>query len=287
MKRLIALLTLLCLLCGCGSQTAQTPDSTGPAVLTDMTTETQQSGDGLIALEPTDRETTAVTEADPPAPGQHQAAYTVLESDSSIRNDNGDVLVDIRYQRVILDTGTDPDWANINDRILEDCNRFREDVAYLRDTPVEDWEQMLQDMGMVYGNLMAWCGAKVTHNSGGIFSICMTREWYLGGVYNSDPYGLNFDLTTGEVLHLARLSDLPAEEFEEQLKGMVCDALAKDFDALFGDPAEVLETYTLDTMDFYMDEGELILTFPTYTFGPGSLGPTVIRTGLHPRLQEK
>ena len=188
-----------------------------------------------------------------------------------------------QYDQVILDTAQER-WQPINDRIGADYRGFLEELAYLQDTPPAQWEQMLQDMGAVYGNFLATCTPEVTCNGGDIFSIRMTRDWFLGGVYNRDYYGLNFDLTTGEELMLSRLSPLPEEAFLKQLKEIVSAALADNRDALFEDPAVILEDFTLADFSYCIEDRELVLLFPTYTFGPGVLGATEIATGLYPSL---
>lgn len=278
MKRMVLILLALCLLCGCGSGNEQQE----PAVLTDTVPATQAAEeDGLISLQP---QPEAQTEPAVPVPsGPGEAQYSLVESDDSIRNDNGDVLVNIRYQRVILDS-TQPQWQDINELILADYHAFREETAYLRETSPQDWEDRLQSMGILQGNLMANRSARVTNNSGGIFSIRIQQEWFLGGVFNTDSYGLNFDLTTGGALPLSRLSDLPEAEFEAQLKTIVCEALAEELEYLFDDPAVILEGYALEDFPFCIEEGELVLLFPTYTFGPGVMGAAEVRTGLYPVL---
>ncbi len=280
MKRMILILLLMCILCGCGSR----PEPSEPAVLTDTEPAPTQSvtEEGLASLQPQQPQAETV----PPAaqdrmPGQ--VPYSILERDDSIRNENGDVLVSIRYQQVMLDNAW-PEWENINRLLGESYQAFREETAYLRETPPEEWEKMLGDMGAVYGNFMASISARVTHNADGILSIRMHRDWFMGGVYNGDPFAFNFDLTTGERLPLSLLSDLPEQEFEAQLKQIVCDYLAPDRDLLFEDPAVTLQNFALEDIPYCIEEGELVLLFSTYTFGPGAMGPTVIRTGIYPQL---
>ena len=67
---------------------------------------------------------------------------------------------------------------------------------------------MLQDMGSLYGNLMASRSARVTNTGGGIFSIHMTQDWFMGGVYNHDHYGMNFDPAAIARLNDGELGDL-------------------------------------------------------------------------------
>lgn len=279
MKKLLWIVLVLCLLCGCGVR--QETGETAAAGGTEPPAQAEEDA-GLVIVETLARPETAEPEGTVPYLSG-EASYTILEHDDSVRNENGDVLVSIRYQQVLLDN-SHPEWEAVNALIQESYRAFLEETAYIRETPLEQWEQMLTDMGAVYGNLMANCTARVTHNTGGILSIRMHRDWFMGGVYNGDPFALNFDLTTGEKLPLARLSDLPEEEFAAQLKQIVCDYLAQDIDLLFEDPAIVLESYTLEDFPYCIEEGELVLLFSTYTFGPGVMGSTVIRTGIYPQL---
>lgn len=284
MRKWIVLPLLLgLLLCACGAGETLPTEGKQPEVptLVDTPTESQSPSEEGLVRAPEGETEAAASQGTDIAPGR--ANYSILENDNSIRNANGDILVKIQYDQVILDTAN-PLWEPINREIAENYRLFLEELSYLQDTPLQQWEQMLQDMGAVYGNFLSVSTPEVTCNSGTIFSIRMTRDWFMGGVYNRDYYGLNFDLTTGEVLPLGRLSGLPEEEFLKQLKGIVADALAEQRDALFDDPAVILESYTLADFSFCIEEGELVLLFPTYTFGPGVLGATQIRTGLYPSL---
>ena len=282
MKKLTVILILLSLLCGCAGKEEAAPSVPAETVpvLTDTETEPAPpatEGDGLI------REPDMESAPEPPAPGQHQAAYSILENDHSIRGDDGDILVKIEYSQIILDTSRQ-EWDQINRCIAEDYREFLADMAYLADTPVQQWEQMIRESETLYGNFLSVRTPEVTCNSGGIFSIRMTWEWFMGGVYNCDSYGLNFDLTTGEMLPLARLSELPEEEFLAQLKSIAAKKLEENRDALLEDPAAILEEYNLEDFSFCMEKGELVLLVPTYTFGPGVLGATEVKTGLYPVL---
>ena len=102
MRRLIPVLMILCLLCGCGAP----EEPSEPAVLTDTLPPAQtEQEEGLISVKP--GEVPVLTESDLPEEtttlGEEGVQYSVLERDDSIRSDNGDVLVSICYQQIILD----------------------------------------------------------------------------------------------------------------------------------------------------------------------------------------
>ena len=279
MKRFALILLLLSLLCGCS--TGKEPPE--PAVLTDTTPTTQPAGEeGLIKLE-SQPQAEQPAQSEPIFSGENPVQYSILENDASIRDENGNVLVNIRYQQVVLDN-SHPQWEAVNRRIEESHLAFQEETAYLKETAPEDWETILQEMGALYGNFMATCTAQVTHNDGKVFSIRMTRQWYMGGVFNGDPFSFNFDVTTGEELPLARLSALSEEDFLAQLKQIVCDYLVPYREVLFEDPMVTMAEYTLEDFPYCIEDGELVLLFSTYTFGPGAMGSTVIHTGLYPEL---
>ena len=69
-----------------------------------------------------------------------------------------------------------------------------------------------------YGPYVNYATAKVTNNSDGILSIKMTTDWHMGGVYNTNVYGLNYNLNTGEELKLTDVFSLSAGEIEDYLK---------------------------------------------------------------------
>ncbi len=207
-------------------------------------------------------------------------SYQVLPQDCSYRNANGDVLVRIMYDLVVLDSVM-PQSYEINALILADFENFIKGISYIYEDSPEAWEEMLAAQALPYDSLMCTATAEVVTNGGGIFSIRYSTEWFMGGVYNADHYCLTFNLYTGQGLELAELSALDEEAFAQQLREAVCAYLEPMRNELFGDPAEILSQYSLEDFQYYLENGEIVLEFPTYTFGPGYLGSTTVYTGIY------
>lgn len=255
-KRIVWVLLLVMLLTGCRKGEAQ-------SAMPDLT-----------------ETTTPVEVGDPEPEIPNGAVYELVREDCSLRNETGDILVESVYEKVVLQ-GYAPEITAINEAIQGDCNRFFAESGAKDYLEPEQLENMIRDMGLAYGDLFHNALAEVTHNQNGLLSICISTEWYLGGVFNGDYYGMTFDLKTGGQIQLSQLSDLPEEEFAVQLKQIAGDWLRKTYgENLLWEPEEVLTSYTLSDFLFYIADGELILTFPTYTFTAGAAGPAVIPTGL-------
>lgn len=203
------------------------------------------------------------------------ADYEIQKEDRSLQNKNGDMLVEHTYDRVVL-LGNAPAYESINAYILEDCEGFfSANASYMNEFDLEE----LFNVG--YGGFLCTAGASVVNNQNGIFSIRIVLDWYMGGVHNGDYYGLTYNLYTGEPVKLEDLSDLPAEEFEQLLKDIAVHWLYDTYgEGLFYPPEEVLEEYRLEDLLFYVENGEIILTFPTYTFTAGAAGASIIPTGI-------
>lgn len=208
------------------------------------------------------------------------AEYEIVLEDRSIRNANGDVLIEVSYEKVVL-LGDVPEWQQINTLIQADCADFLTSNQESLFGTVEDTEEILHSMGMNYGDLFCTISAEVAHNANGLFSIHKSMGWFMGGVFNAENFGLTFDLRTGEAVTLESLSQLPPEEFEQQLKDIASHWLRETYgEGLFGPPEEVLGGYGLEDLMFYIENGQIILTFPTYTFAAGAAGSSVIPTGI-------
>lgn len=264
MKKIIIWTLCVSLLCGCS-----------PAV---MPTEPAPAETGSPTEAVTEPRTEPVTEPTetlptPTEPAAERADHEICRLDRSVRNEAGEVIILFYYDRVILGEGEEFRESN---RILEASAE-----AFLEEIPIDeliDWAQQM-DIGPEYPFL---CNvtAEVTHNDNGIFSMKLARDWYAGGVHNLDYEGMTFDLRADRAVTLTELFPEEADVIVSRLKTLVWAELA----AMYGQSADAemwdkLQAYEAEEFLFYIEDGELILTFPTYTFGSGADGAMTLPTG--------
>lgn len=251
-KIMILALCAVVLLSGCRAAepdvTQEQPEATVP-VITEQVAE---------ATEPT------VTE-----PAVDWAEYEIVRQDHSIRNEADEVIILFYYDQVILEG----EYEQINSIIAAD------EEAFLAGYDLAGMTELAETMGIgpefPFSNNVT---AAVTHNAGGVFSILMTREWFAGGVHNVDHYGMTFDLREDRQVTLAEL--IP-DVTEERLKEIAWTALSAEYgDMMFESAYEDLQTYAMEDFLFYVRDGELFLTFSTYSLGPGAAGPMTVATGI-------
>ena len=126
----------------------------------------------------------------------------------------------------------------------------------------------------------------MTHNGDGVFSICMTQSWYMGGVSNVDHYGMTFDLSTGEAAQLPQMLGQDEAAVTEQLKTITKTYMTQNQAGWFDEAWETVDGYTLEDFPFYIQEGQVMLCFPTYALAPGASGSITVPTGLMLNGQE-
>ena len=200
--------------------------------------------------------------------------------DGSWYNENGDVLVSHVYEQVVVLDDSEA-VEKINRAIEDDGRAFIDPRSISIYESEEELEEFLELAVLDYGDLFYDASATVTHNGDGILSIRMGTEWFMGGVFNADYYGMTFDLETGEKLNVLQVIGGDAEEVEEELNTIICEYVTEAYGpGLFDAPERILEDYSVEAYKFYVEEGQIIVTFDTYTFAPGAAGATVVPTGI-------
>lgn len=233
----------------------------------------QDSGNGRKSRKDRDDEDNAPEQA-----GSVEVEYRIM--DGSWYNGDGDVLISHVFEQVVVLDRTDA-AEKINAQIEEVGEAFVSEQSYRIYESEEEMEDYLELAGMGYGDLFYDMSAEVTHNGDGILSIRMGMDWFMGGVFNADYYGMTFDLSTGEELTVLELIGGDAEEAEQKLNEIICDYVTKEYgEGLFDAPDRILAGYSAEEYNFYVEEGQIIVTFETYTFAPGAAGATVVPTGI-------
>lgn len=233
----------------------------------------QDSGNGRKSRKDRDDEDNAPEQA-----GSVEVEYRIM--DGSWYNGDGDVLISHVFEQVVVLDRTDA-AEKINAQIEEVGEAFVSEQSYRIYESEEEMEDYLELAGMGYGDLFYDMSAEVTHNGDGILSIRMGMDWFMGGVFNADYYGMTFDLSTGEELTVLELIGGDAEEAEQKLNEIICDYVTEEYgEGLFDAPDRILAGYSAEGYNFYVEEGQIIVTFETYTFAPGAAGATVVPTGI-------
>lgn len=206
---------------------------------------------------------------------EEAARYTVEQiNHSTVDLETQEFTIKTYYDKVILE-GDSEEIKAINAMIEADYER------YFYDNGVADFEENFSSHPL-YGDkehpFLFTYSAAVTHNQGNIFSIRMIIDSYFGGVTTLNSYGMTFDTSTGKAVTLPELTGMDAETLRQSFVDVTWNQI--QYDALYDDAREVLEGLTIDEYLFYVEEGEVVLTYPCYTFAPGVNGAATIHTGI-------
>ena len=243
----ISILLLTCLLAGCGATVAQEPSQ---APTTEPATE-------------------LVTEATEPEPTEPQIMnYKIVREDRSLTASGGGILVSQYYDYVVLQSDS-PAAQKVNNALL----------ALIE-------EEMLPQSDLSSYATLATPGAPflnthvstVDYISHQYLCITVSYEWFMGGVFNNGSSGYMFDLTTGDAVTLRSFAGDDPAAFEKQLKDLVWNQIQPQ--GPWDNAYETLQAYTLDTFDYSIKGGQIILHFPEYEFFPGAAGPVTVETGI-------
>lgn len=194
--------------------------------------------------------------------------------DESYYDEEGLLRIEYTYDRIVLRDNA-PSLVAINKAIEQDANRFLEQLT------IEQKEELVQSPWIGDGYFWYTAESEVTNNSDGILSIMVSTNWCMGGVNTLDYYGLNYNLNTGEPLDLTKLFKMDEDQLVSRLQDIAWSYLCSNRkDALDEFAHETLYGYGLSDLNFYFQDGQLVLTFPTYSLGYGASGSFIVPTGL-------
>lgn len=245
----IALISLMCL-SACGTANTDTVKDTDASETAPVTTE-------------------KVSESGQPN-AKPDTAYDIETVGEKDMNDNGEVIGDCHYQKVVF---TNPDAAlkEINKEIAEDCNEFFDEGL---GNQYEEYFSQLPDAAKA--DLVSYPYV-ATYDVDSVFiddnyvSVYLVWEWYAGGVHNYGSKGLNFDLKTGEEIDF---EDLFASEAEARTA--FSDALNKlidsDPESFFEEAKDTVKNYDLDEVNFIISKNGITVFINQYEIAPGASG---------------
>ena len=202
-----------------------------------------------------------------------ESNYQIIRANCSYYSHTGHPEILHYYDYVSL-LGTSPAIQSINTQLRQMAESFLWPQDYVLNSADE-----YKAMG--YGG--TWYNTKeatVSYISDRYVSITVEITWYMGGTSNTGVEGHVFDLQTGAPLTLYHFANGNPTAFEQQLKAIAWNQIC-----LMGTPwdnsYEKLYAYTLDTMDFSISNGQILLHFPEYEFFPGAAPHIIIYTGIY------
>lgn len=145
---------------------------------------------------------------------------TIEKMDYSVKNDNGNVLAEVYYEKPVIYDNTNAssiinqyfenkysDWLND-----EQMKRFLETV--------EGWK-VSNEEDLIISPFFHKTNTDITYLSSDIISILQTTHWMAGGVYDCYRYGYTFNLNTGELLPFTYFYDVSADDFRNNLYNFI------------------------------------------------------------------
>lgn len=222
----------------------------------------------LISEEQKPEPTPSPTPTPTPVPTD-TASATLEREDRSIKNEAGEVLVSLYYDKLVLEE-TRPEFSEINRLAQEACDAFFSELG----------EDIPTDPEIPY-NYTA--GGEITCNQNGMISVKLRTDWFFGGVANVNYLGANFNLQTGKELELTDIFSMGEDELLQYLHEQTVQYIEQNPDRGWGtselggkDAKQIAEEYTLDEYEFYIEGDNVCLCYPTYALGPGAMGSVVV-----------
>lgn len=119
----------------------------------------------------------------------------------------------------------------------------------------------------------------VTYSNDRWLCVNTSYLWFMGGVNNYGDSSVVFDISSGEQVTLRAFAGSDPAAFEAQLKKIVWNQIKDDgpWESAF----DTLSGYTLDTFNFAINDGQILLFFPQYEFFAGAYGPVTVETGIY------
>lgn len=195
--------------------------------------------------------------------------FSVKQYDNSMFDAQGVCAMRITYDQIVLN-GDTPAVQKINQQLNKDRENFLRPLS-------EDLKQNILSNAVYNPNSYHnTADAAVAYQSAFYLSICVTTDWYGGGVRTIDHYGLNFDLTTGNKATICMVTGMEWDALKPMLQQIFAEFRGRHFTI----PDDALEQFKMEELPFFIQNGEIIIAFPTYSVAVGAEGCVIVPTGI-------
>lgn len=199
--------------------------------------------------------------------------YTVETTDHSIV-DNDAAFLYLYYDAVQIKDDI-PNKDDINAAIVQYCENVFE-----RNGGIESLlENAKSPLCTIESPFECTVSSEVTNNSEGIFSIIMTTNWYMGGVFDYGYGCFTYDLNEGKAVEISSLLNMSEEAAAELMKEKMMEFMDARPDG--GWYYDVIEDYGYNDFKWFIDEGQLMLALDKYEAATGATGGAIIETGIY------
>ena len=202
--------------------------------------------------------------------------FEIQRQDHSYYNDLGRLVIEHYYDKLVV-KGDSQVAKAINASVEGDQQDFFSRNTSTMDAVFDYYAN--SDPPYTFFNTM---DGEVTYNQNSILSLRQTFDWFLGGVHNTSWYGLTFDLNSGEKLVL---SDLFPQMSKSALSSLVKTEVKEYINAnldrgWWEDAKEQIDAMDIDTIDFCIEDGTVVVFFEVYQLTPGASGPVQVNLSL-------
>lgn len=197
--------------------------------------------------------------------------YITERYDCSLYNANNKLKLLQYYDKITLDS-INGNIERINSYLTQDYNNFLEKAA--------ENTEFAKEVSSSY-EYTDTVEINITNNANGILSLKETENWYMGGVNNIIISGKNYNLNTGEALKLTDVFNMQAYEIEEYLKQQTIQYINANpnmswWNDTLQNAINIVNNYTLDKFNYYIENNIIVLCYPVYELGPGAMGSVLI-----------
>lgn len=244
----ICLIALMCL-SACSSTANTDPEETDA-----VQTEPVSTDDAQESEQPTELDT----------------AYTVEIVGEKDTNENGEVIGDCHFQKVVF---TNPNAAltKINEELAEAADDFfDEGMGKQYDEYLSELPESMKP-GLVDYPYTATYDVESVYIDDDYVCVNYVWNWYAGGVNNYGSTAFCFDIKTGDDIDFEDLfaSEADARTAFSNAVNALIDANPEDF---FEDAKETVSNYDLDNVKFSLSGDKIVVFIDQYEIAPGASG---------------